>query len=165
MIQGQTTAQMQGLAGMKIMAIRYQKYYVKVKLEINREVFMLTALLDTGSDMNLINKELILAKYWLPSCGFAVGLGNVNTTFNFEIPKGILLFGEYALGMKYLIYELPVDYILGTPFLSTIEPHGSCRCSSGEPGYFITLPSIEGYPPKRIELPFISKSHAQIAYC
>jgi predicted RNase H-like nuclease (RuvC/YqgF family) len=28
-IQGQTTAQMQGLAGMKIMAIRYQKYYVK----------------------------------------------------------------------------------------------------------------------------------------
>jgi hypothetical protein len=44
-IQGQTVAQMQGLAGMKIMAIRYQKYYVKVKLEINNEVFMLNCTL------------------------------------------------------------------------------------------------------------------------
>jgi hypothetical protein len=52
-IQGQTTAQMQGLTAMKIMPIRYQKYYVRIKLEINGEVFMLNALLDTGSDMNL----------------------------------------------------------------------------------------------------------------
>jgi hypothetical protein len=126
---------------------------------------MLDELLDTGSDMNLINKDLIPAKYWLPSCGSAVGLGNVNTAFNFEIPKGILLFGEYALGMKYLISELPIDCILGTPFLSAVEPHGSYKGSSGEPGYFITLPSIEGHPPKRVELPFISESHAQIAYC
>jgi len=114
---------------MKIMAIRYQKYYVKVKLEINNEVFMLTALLDTGSDMNLINKELILAKYWLPSCGSVVGLGNVNTDFNFEIPKGTLIFEEYALGMKFLISELLIDCILGTLFLSIVEPHGSCKCS------------------------------------
>jgi hypothetical protein len=35
-IQGQTIAQMQGLTGMKIMPIRYQKYYFKIKLEINR---------------------------------------------------------------------------------------------------------------------------------
>jgi hypothetical protein len=62
-IQGQTTVEMQGLAGMKIMAIRYQKYYVKIKLEINGEIFLLTALLDTGSDMNLLNKELDPTKY------------------------------------------------------------------------------------------------------
>jgi len=75
------------------------------------------------------------------------------------------LFEEYALGMKFLISDLPVEYILGTPFLSIIEPHGSCRCFSGEPGYFITLPRIEDYPPKRIELPFVLESHAQLAYC
>jgi hypothetical protein len=75
------------------------------------------------------------------------------------------LFEEYALGMKFLISDLPVEYILGTPFLSIIEPHGSCRCFLGEPGYFITLPRIEDYPPKRIELPFVSESHAQLAYC
>jgi len=71
-----------------------------------------------------------------------------------------LLFDNYALGMKYLITELPVDCILGTPFLSAVEPHGSYRSSSGEPGYFVNLPSIEGYPPKRVELPFMSESHA-----
>jgi hypothetical protein len=76
-----------------------------------------------------------------------------------------LLFDEYALRMKYLITELPVDCILGTPFLSAVEPHGSYKSSTGEPRYFITLPSIKGYPPKRVELPFISESHAQIAYC
>ena len=76
-----------------------------------------------------------------------------------------MLFDEYALGMKYLITELPVDCILATPFLFAVEPHGSYKSSTGEPWYFITLPSIEGYPPKTIELPFISQSHAQIAYC
>jgi len=84
---------------------------------------------------------------------------------DFEIPKGILLFDEYALGMKYLLTYLPVECILGTTFLSVVEPHGSYQSSTGEPGYFITLPSIEGHPPKRIELPFISETHAQIAYC
>jgi chromosome segregation ATPase len=39
-IQGKTTAQMKGLTGMKIMPIRYKKHYVRIKLEINREVFI-----------------------------------------------------------------------------------------------------------------------------
>ena len=84
---------------------------------------------------------------------------------DFEIPKGILLFDEYALGMKFLLSELPVDCILGTPFLSAVEPHGSYQSPKGKLGYFITLPSINGHPPKRKDLPFISESHAQIAYC
>ena len=84
---------------------------------------------------------------------------------DFEIPKGILLFDEYALGMKFLLSELPVDCILGTHFLSALEPHGSSQTPSGDPRYFITLPSINGHPPKRKTLAFISKSHAQIAYC
>lgn len=84
---------------------------------------------------------------------------------DFEIPKGILLFDEYALGMKFLLSELPVDCILGTPFLSVIEPHGSSQTSSGDLGYFITLPSINGHPRKMKTLAFISESQAQIAYC
>jgi hypothetical protein len=95
----------------------------------------LTALIDTGSDLNLLHKDLIPAKYWLPSFGSATGLGNVNTSFQFEVPKGILL-EEYALGMKYQISDLPVDCILGTPFLSAVEPHGSCICSNEETRIF-----------------------------
>jgi hypothetical protein len=75
------------------------------------------------------------------------------------------LFDEYALGMKFLLVELLVDCILGTLFLSTAEPHGSSQPSKGDPGYFITLPSINGHPPKNKTLAFISKSHAQVAYC
>jgi len=68
--------------------------------------------------MNLVHKDLIPAKYWLPSNYSSIGLGNVNTDMNYEIPKGILLFDDYALGMKYLITELPIECILGTTFLS-----------------------------------------------
>jgi len=160
-----TTAYMQGLTAMKIMPIKLQKYQVKIKMEINGEVFYFHALIDIGSDMNLIQKNLVPIKYWLPSNYSAIGLGNVNTDMFFEIPKGILLFDEYALGMKFLLTDLPVDCILGTPFLSAVEPHGSYQSPKGRPGYFITLPSLNGRPSKRKQLPFISEEHAQIAYC
>lgn len=150
-----SAAQLQGLSAMKILPIRFQKYQVKINLEINSEIFCLNALLDTGSDMNLFHKDLIPHKYWLPSSYSAIGLGNVSTNMDFEIPKGILLFDEYALGMKFLLSELPVDCILGTPFLSVIEPHGSSQTSSEDPGYFITLPSINGHPRKIRTLAFI----------
>ena len=42
-----TAAQPQGLATMKILPVRFQKYQVKIKLEINFEIFCLNALLDT----------------------------------------------------------------------------------------------------------------------
>jgi hypothetical protein len=57
-------------------------------LEINGEIFKLNALLDTRSDMNLVNKILIPAKYWIPSNYFSIGLGNVNTNMYYDIPKG-----------------------------------------------------------------------------
>ena len=60
-------------------------------------MFYLNALLDTGSDMNLLNKNLIPCKYWLPSNYYAIGLGNVSTDFDFEVPKGVLWFDQYAL--------------------------------------------------------------------
>jgi hypothetical protein len=160
-----SSSQLQGLTAMKILPIRFQKYQVKIKLEINSQIFHLNALLDTGSDMNLVHKDLIPHKYWFPSSYSAIGLGNISTDMDFEIPRGILLFDEYALGMKFLLTELPVDCILGTPFLSAVEPHGSCKNSKGDPGYFITLPSINGHPPNKKVLAFISKSHAQVAYC
>jgi hypothetical protein len=34
----------------------------------------------------------------------------------------------------------------------------------GSPGYFITMPQFQNIPCKRIELPFVSESHMQIAY-
>jgi hypothetical protein len=134
-------AQLQGLNAMKILPVRFQKYHIQIKIEINYEVFCLKALLDTGSDMNLLDKDLIPHKYWFPSRFSAIGIGNISTNMDFEIPKGNILIDDYALGMKFLLSDLPVDCILGTPFLSTVEPHGSAKTTEGNPGYFITMPT------------------------
>jgi len=142
---------------MKILPIKFQKYHVQINLEINGEMFHLNALLDTGSDMNLLQKNLIPYKYWLPSNYSAIGLGNISTDFDYEIPKGILWFDEYALGMKFLLADLSVDCILRTPFLADVEPHGSAKNAKGHPAYYITMPRIGKHPPVKKTLDFISK--------
>jgi hypothetical protein len=78
-----TKTHLQGLATMKILPIRFQKYRVRIKLEINGEIFKLNALLDTGSDMNLVHKDLIPAKYWLPSNYSAIGPGKCKYRYEF----------------------------------------------------------------------------------
>jgi hypothetical protein len=84
---------------------------------------------------------------------------------DYEIPKRVLLFGEYALGMRFLLSYLPVDCILGTPFLSAVEPHGSAQTPGGNPSYFITMPKIKNHPPIKKILAFMSESHSHITYC
>jgi hypothetical protein len=128
-------------------------------------MFYLNALLDIGLDMNLLNKNLIPCKYWLPSNYSAIGLGNVSTDFDFEFPKGVLWFDQYALVMKFLLAYLPVDCILGTPFLAVVEPHGSARTAQGHPAYSITIPSItKGYPPVKKILSFISNPQSNSVF-
>lgn len=163
-LQEQTSEEMQGMPGMQVLPIKYQKYYIKIQLEICQEIFSLTALIDTGSDINLLDKNKIPAKYWAPSFGSTIGLGNKDTDFQYEVPKGILLLEDYGLGMRFHISDLPIDCILGSPFLSAVEPHGSCLCRKDQPGYFITMPNFRNIPAKRIEFPFISDSHMHIAY-
>lgn len=155
---------MQGMPGMQVLQVKYQKYYIKIQLEICQEVFSLTALIDTGSNINLLHKDKIPAKYWALSFGSAIGLGNLNTAFQYEVPRGTLLLENYSLGMRFHISDLPVDCILGSPFLSAVEPHGSCLYSKNQSRYFITMPKLGNIPSKRIEFPFISDVHMQIAY-
>jgi hypothetical protein len=73
-IKTHSAAQLQGLDAMRILPVKFQKYHVQVNLEINSEIFCLNALLDTGSDMNLIHKDLIPSKYWFPSNFQLLGL-------------------------------------------------------------------------------------------
>lgn len=61
---------------MQVPPISYQKYYIKITLEICNENFYLTTLIDTGSDLNILHKDKIPAKYWAPSFGSVTGLGN-----------------------------------------------------------------------------------------
>jgi hypothetical protein len=45
-------------------------------------------------------------------------LGNKDTSFKYEVPRANILMEEYSLGMRFHISDLPVDCILGAPFLS-----------------------------------------------
>jgi hypothetical protein len=102
---------------MQVLTVSYQKYYVQIQVEIMQELFSLTALIDTGSDINLLHKEKIPAKYWKPSSVCVTGLGNKDVNFQYEIPRVNILLEEYSIGMRFHIGEAPVDCILGTPFL------------------------------------------------
>jgi hypothetical protein len=107
---------------MQVLPISYQKYYVKVQIEICYEVFTLTALIDTGSDINLLHKDKIPAKYWGPSFGCVTGLGNQDVAFKYEVPRANILLKDYSIGMRFHIADSPVDCILGTPFLQWSLP-------------------------------------------
>ena len=83
-----------------------------------------------------------------------VGLGNIPNDISFQIPEAILCFQEYCLMMKFLLAEIPLACILGTPFLATVSPHGSTMVTPEKPGYFITIPSPQGKV--IVKLPFVS---------
>jgi hypothetical protein len=80
-----------------------------------------------------------------------VGLGNIPNDISFQVPEAVLCFQDCCLKMKFLLADIPVACILGTPFLAAVSPHGSTMVTPENPGYFIT---IQGS--KIIKLPFVS---------
>lgn len=118
--------------------------------------FHLKTLLDTVSDLNLLNKEIILVNFWQKTQASAVGLGNIPTEISFQIPEATLCFKQYCLHLKFLLADIPTACILGTPFLAAIEPHGSTMLANNRPGYFISIPSVSKDKKVTINLPFVS---------
>jgi hypothetical protein len=131
---------------------KHQQYHILLKLKIQDLHFKLKTLIDTGSDLNLLNKTVIPVAYWEKTDLKVSGLGNIPTTISYCIPKTIIQFNSHALIAKFYLAEIPVACILGTPFLSMVSPHGSTTISTGQAGYFITLPQKQV-----LKLPFISQ--------
>jgi hypothetical protein len=100
--------------------ISFQKYYVNIHIAIGVHVFSLTALIDTGSDINILKKEKIPVHLWETSYGCVTGLGNNDLNLKYEVSKARILIGQYEIGMRFYVADAPVDCILGTPFLSTV---------------------------------------------
>jgi len=152
-----------GITRMQVLPISCQKYYIKVQIEICNEVFSLTALIDTGSDINLLHKEKIPAKYWTQNFGCVTGLGNHSVDFKYEVPRANILLKNFSLGMRFHITDSPIDCILGAPFLAMVSPHGSCNIGA-LPGYFITIPATQHSSCTRVEIPFISEQSKHIGH-
>lgn len=142
-----------GFKEMRLLTISYQEDHVKVNICIKGEMFELTSLLDSGVDVNILNKKIIPAKYWVSTRRNVVGLGN--KTLNHEVPKASICFEHHCINLKFAIADIPVDCILGNIFLAAVEPHGSMRLKGNKDGYFISVLTSKGTT-KRIELPYIS---------
>ena len=123
---------------------------------IKEKRFRPKTLLDTGSDLNILNKEIIPIQFWHKTQQSAIGLGNQPTQLLYEIPEATLCFQHYCLSLKFLLIEIPVACILGTPFFVVVEPHGSARLPNKSPGYFISIPSPTKTSKISIQLPFVS---------
>ena len=63
--------------------------------------FRLKTLLDTGSDLNLLNKEIILVQFWHKTQQSAISLGNQPSQLLYEIPEATLCFQHYCLSLKF----------------------------------------------------------------
>jgi hypothetical protein len=96
-------------------------------------------LIDTGSDLNLLNKHVIPVSLWEKTELTVTGLGNILNTISFFIPEAILCFQKFCLKMKFFLAEIPVACVLGTPFLAAVSPHGSTKITPDQEGYFITF--------------------------
>jgi len=53
-----------GLNSMRILAIKHQKFHVMINLIIQGQQFFLKTLIDSGSNINVLNKKEIVARYW-----------------------------------------------------------------------------------------------------
>ena len=142
-----------GFQDMRLFTITYQQHHVKVKICIQGQIFFMTALLDSGADINILNIRNVPAKYWVSAEREVVGLGNKK--LKYEIPRSSLCFDTHCVYMKFAIADIPVDCILGNVFLAAVEAHGLARLKGSRAGYFISVPTSKGRR-KRIELPYVS---------
>jgi hypothetical protein len=78
-------------------------------------------LIDTGSDLNLLHKDIIHVSLWQKTQAIVVGLGNIPNKISFQIPEAILCFQDYCLKLKFLLADIPIVCILGTPFLAVVS--------------------------------------------
>ena len=92
-----------------------------IKFDIQNFTFKLKTMLDSGSDLNLFQKEVILAQFWRSTNRSIMGLGKQPINMNYEVPKATIFFGSVCLDMKFVLTNIHVACILGTPFLAAIE--------------------------------------------
>lgn len=81
------------------MVVQHQQYHVMLKFKIQGEIFTLKTLLDTGVDINVLNKKLIRAKYWAKARREVIRLGTKEYKFQYEVPKATICLENYHINI------------------------------------------------------------------
>ena len=113
-------------------------------------MYDVTALIDSGADINILSKKIIPSRYWTTAKRKVLGLGKKN--LEFEVSKAAVCFNSKCVKLSFAIVDIPVDCILGNIFLAAVEPHGSVRFPDKSAGMFITVSG------ERIEIPYVSNT-------
>lgn len=114
------TRDIEGINAMRIMEIQHKKYHVHIKLKFQDQVFKLKDLIDFRYNLNILHKDVIPLIYWNKTYHPIIGLGNKSIQMKYEILEATLCFKNYFLDMKFLLLEIPITCILGTPFLEEV---------------------------------------------
>ena len=97
-----------------------------MELNIGDEKLRLKVVIDFGEYLNMLHKDFIPTKQWRRTTLSTTGLGNKSLEMDYEAPRATLCFYHHYIDMRFMLAYLSVAYILGTPFLANVEPHGSC---------------------------------------
>ena len=96
---------------MRILTIQHQKYHILTKIKMKGQSFKLKDLIDFGSNLNIVNKEIIPSIYEVHTNHFSIGKGNKLMQMDYEVPKATLCFDHYCLDMKFLLAYIRVGFI------------------------------------------------------
>ena len=104
--------------------ITSQKWYGKIKLLIGDDFFLeVTALFDSGADLNCIQEGLIPVKYYHKTNHGLSHAGKGKLEVNYKIPKAYICKDNTCINTSFvLVKNLSNQVILGTPFFDKIFP-------------------------------------------
>jgi len=71
-----------------------------------------------------------------------------------EIAPASICSKQHCIKLKFVVADIPIDFIFGNVFLAVVDPHGSARLKDGKVGYFISVPTSDGKL-QTIKLPFV----------
>ena len=104
--------------------INYQKWYIKITLHVGKDFKTnIIALLDTGADQNCIREGIIPSKYYEKTSERLSGAGGNSLIIKYKLSCAKVCNNGYCFKNQFiLVKKLSQEVILGTPFVTQINP-------------------------------------------
>ena len=128
-----------------------QQWVISITIKIRGMEFpRATALLDSGSDLNCIRKDLVPVNLWRKSGEQAKSAGGQRLDVSLQVQKVHVCYQRLCLLFDFFLLDnLDYDLLLGTPFLSTISPFTYTK--EGVHGNFNGKPVLLRFQPAGME--------------
>uniref|UniRef100_A0A7N0RJ44 CCHC-type domain-containing protein n=1 Tax=Kalanchoe fedtschenkoi TaxID=63787 RepID=A0A7N0RJ44_KALFE len=108
----------------KISMLTSFKFHTEIKLLVDNDFMIsLTALIDSGADLSVIQEGLIPTKYFEKTTHSLRHAGREKLEINFKLPEAYICNNRVCIPESFLLVKnITNQVILGTPFLKNIFP-------------------------------------------